>query len=530
MLKRQSSLGPQTYPSLRTALFILALGAFHWAVNLIWLGLDTRPPLWDMAYHQSCAYDYYELFGDMSFERLSGAARLSGVYPPLVHLLIAVLYLVFHPGPHVAVLVNLPATFLLLWATAVIAYRQAGERAALLAPTLLSFYPFMIWMSRETVLDYTLSAIVALSIMLLILSNNFESRRHSLLFGLSLGLGMLTKWTFIAYVIFPFLLVFLSRSTLGRWERLRNALDAVIIGILISLPWYLPNLPRLRSYFPENMAMGAAEGEPPVLSFQSFIYYLRLLEGYQLFAPFFVLFLFGVAHALRNRGSHDRLIFLWLIGGWLAMTLLRTKDPRFTMPLLVAVAVVTAAPLAGRWWKPALAGIMAIGLFQTYLISFGFARLPAEVALLRGYRGSLEWNWNLYLQNYHGLIGPPRREHWPLKDMLERVAADAATRGREAQLGVVPDLPRVNTSTLNLYARLYRLPVRAARLVEARGMDGFSRFNYLLISERGQGPSWTNKHSAEINQFVFDRPRAFPMIEGFNLPDGEHIRLYRIER
>lgn len=523
-------MGPQSYPSLRTTLFIFVLGAFHWGINLIWLSLDTRPPLWDMAYHQSCAYDYYQLFGDLSLERLRGAPQLSGVYPPLVHLLIGILYLAFHPGPHIAVLVNLPATFLLLWATSVIAFRQAGEKAARLAPTLLSFYPFMIWMSRETVLDYTLSALVALSIMLLILSNDFESRRHSLLFGLSLGLGMLAKWTFIAYIIFPFALLFLRRSTLGRWERLRNALDAVILGILVSLPWYLPNLPRLRSYFPENMAMGAAEGEPPVLSLQSFIYYLRLLEGYQLFAPFFVLFLFGAARALRSRGNHDLVIFSWLIGGWLTMTLLRTKDPRFTMPLLAAVAVVTAAPLAGKLWRPALAGIMAIGLFQTYLVSFGFARLPAEVVLLRGYRGSLEWNWNLYLQNYHGLIGPPRREHWPLKDMLEQVAADAAARGRAARLGVVPDLPRVNTSTLNLYARLYRLPVRAARLVEARGMDSFSRFDYLLISERDQGPSWTTKHSAEINRFVFDRPHAFRIIGGFHLPDGEYIRLYRIER
>ena len=65
--------------------------------------------------------------------------------------------------------------------------------------------------------------------------------------------------------------------------------------------WYLPNLPRLFRYFFENAQIGAREGEPPVISFQSFIYYLRLLEGYQFFAILFGLFIVSANIAKLRR-------------------------------------------------------------------------------------------------------------------------------------------------------------------------------------------------------------------------------------
>ena len=42
----------------RRWMFILGSGTALWLINGIWLILDTRPPLWDMALHQAYALHY----------------------------------------------------------------------------------------------------------------------------------------------------------------------------------------------------------------------------------------------------------------------------------------------------------------------------------------------------------------------------------------------------------------------------------------------------------------------------------------
>src|SRR5512136_301292 len=110
----------------RDYLLLLILSGLLWILNLIWLSRDTRPPVWDMALHQTYALNF-----------LPGARipttlpywNWSGNYPPFVHIAIALTYLIFHPGPHIAVLANVPATFLLLWGVYELACGLAGSGA-----------------------------------------------------------------------------------------------------------------------------------------------------------------------------------------------------------------------------------------------------------------------------------------------------------------------------------------------------------------------------------------------------------------
>src|SRR5262249_48835498 len=130
-------------------------------------------------------------------------------------------------------------------------------------------------------------------------------------------------------------------------RRIRGVIEALILTVAIAGVWYIPNLSRLVAYFGENAKIGAAEGEPPVFSFQSFIYYLRLLEGYQLYAILFLMTIAGLAIALRKRLLRDPLLWAAMVGGgWLVVTLLRTKDPRFSMPLLPLILLPAGAMIA----------------------------------------------------------------------------------------------------------------------------------------------------------------------------------------
>jgi hypothetical protein len=289
-------------------------------------------------------------------------------------------------------------------------------------------------------------------------------------------------------------------------------------------------------YFFENAQIGALEGEPSLTSFQSWIYYLRLLEGYQLFGLLFLILGLSVVFVWKNRLVREGAFLLAAIGGgWLAMTLLRTKDPRFTMPLLGPSLI-----LAGAWlqswpagWKTRTLqfGLVSALILQAYAANFGLRWLPQEVVLMRGYEGSLRWDWNLYLQHYFHILGPPRREDWKQEEILRKVADDAARRNAHPDLALLPDLPRFNATNFNLMARLRGLPVRADHLkTEPKGIRAFDGFEYVVMTEKEQGMSWTTAWNRGLNQIIMDAPRTFRLLGLFTLPDGNCARLYAIHR
>lgn len=513
---------------------ILLAAAVLWGVNFIWLRRDTRPPVWDMALHQTYALNYLPQ-GQGSAEALAWSAR-SGNYPPFVHLAMALCYRVFHPGPHIAVLANIPATLLLFWSLYALALDLAGARAARWACVLSVLTPYLIWMSRETVLDYWLSAWVAAAWVALRKTEKFQSRRWSLLFGLSSALGMLTKWFFAGFLVFPVLYVCIQSRIWRERRRMLHLADALLVAGVLAGAWYLPNLPNLMSYFPENMKIGALEGEPPVFSFQSFIYYLRLLEGYQLFGILFLVLAVSCVFVWKRRLLRDGGFFVAAVcGGWAVMTLLRTKDARFTMPLLAPMTIIAGAWLStwsrAFWARAVQAGLVGVLCFQAYAANFGVHWLPEQVVLASGYTGSVRWDWNLYLQNFFHICGPPRREDWKLEEMVLKVADDARSKGVEPTLALIPDLPFFNSTNFAYFARLRGLPVQVDQLkADPAGIGAFDGYNYVIMSERDQGIAWTTHRSGALNQIVVDNPQIFLLAGLYLIPDGNCARLYFVQR
>ncbi len=217
------------------------------------------------------------------------------------------------------------------------------------------------------------------------------------------------------------------------------------------------------------------------------------------------------------------------------VTLLRTKDPRFTMPLLGPLMVLAGAWLASwgsRLWAAGLkACIVAALCLQAYAANFGMRWLPQEVVLARGYRGSVTWNWNLYLQHYFHILGRPKREDWQQEAILREVAADASRSRARAEVAIIPDLARFNSVNFQLVARLRGLHVRVDHLGStARSISSFDGYNYVIMTERDQGMSWTTGNSLALNQIVVDDPKTFRLLGLYLLPDGNCARLYRIER
>jgi 4-amino-4-deoxy-L-arabinose transferase-like glycosyltransferase len=499
--------------------FLLAASFLYLTIaNLVWIARDTRPPFWDMADKQTTALQIYDAFAGFGAGGIVILPRLAAFYPPLFQSVIALFYAVFGKTIDAAQWANLPAIVLLFTATYGIGRTLLLKPvAAAAAAVLVNFYPYMLWLSRETLVDYWLTAMVALAMWALLLTREFSDRRRSIAFGVMCGLGMLTKWTFAFFLVLPAL--WFAR------KNLKNAAMAAGIGAVVAAYWYIPAGQTLLTLYRINSAQSVSEGDPNPLTLQAVVFYVRAMEGYQLFLPLFLVLIAGAVLLAKKFERAWIPIVLWIAGGWLGLMFFQNKDPRYTAPLLPAIALVSALVFQRKevW----IVLLLPLLLMQHYLVSFGVAGLPQRVTILPGVEGPLSWHWNLYTQKYFDLWGPPADEDWRIEHVLQTVSKPGSPGVR---LGMVPDIPRFDSLAFQFYVTLKKLPVTINRLgVFDEGV--IASQDYILVSEKDTGfevGSAYTSHLRTINHYIFNHPETFRMMESFTLPNGDVIRLYKV--
>ena len=486
------------------------------AANIVWIAIDTRPPFWDMANHARWAMGVLRDFEQNGIAALQTLPQDTSGYPPFYHVIVALGYRVFGTSIDTAQLANIPAMVLLTLATYAIARRFIEPTAAAIAGLLVNFFPFMLWISRETLIEYWLTAMVAVSIWALLKTNEFSDTKWSLAFGALCGLGMLTKWTFVIFVGPPAL--WAARKNWG------NAFKAGAVAAILAAYWYIPRFSTMIAAWRQAAIGGQNEGDPTIFTAQGWLSYIRALEGSLLFLPLFMAFLAGVLALIRSRRSWTPLA-LYLFGGWFGLMILPNHDPRYAAAALPAVAVITAAAFEKR----TVAQIVLVVLlaFQHVLVSFGIPQLPERVVLMEGPNGPVRYDWNLYTQSYFGLWGKPEKQDWRIEHVLQVVSTDAS---RPATLGLIPDLPRFDVPAFQFYIDRDRYPVVIRRQYLPEEAD-VRKNDYLLMS-RGEQTAFASPapHAYEINAYILAHPELFRLVETFSLPNGEIIRLYRCVR
>jgi len=499
---------------MRHRIVLAAAIAYLVAANILWIAIDTRPPFWDMANHAMWSLGVLRDFQQNGISALTTLPYASPGYPPLYYAVVAIAYRLLGTSIDSAQLANLPALVLLALATYGIARQLMTSSAAVVAAVLVNFYPFMLWISRETLIETWLTAMVALAIWTLLQTREFTRPGWSLIFGVVCGLGMLTKWTFLIFVALPAL--WAARK---HWS---NAVKAAAVAALISAYWYIPRFPTLARSWQQVAVAAPNEGDPTFFSAQAWIFYIRALEGSLLFLPLFLAFLVGAVVVIRKWNSQWSTVLLSILGGWAGLMLLPGADPRYATGALPAIAVVTAAAFEKR--KAARVVLGAFLVFQHLLVSFGIPWLPERIVVMKGPGGPVPYEWNLYTQSYFGLWGKPRGEDWQIDRVLQRVSMDSA---RPVRVGLIPDLPRFDQPAFQFAIEMERYPVVVTRQISAEE-PSLVENDYLLMSAGEQTAFGSPAPQAkEINALIRSRPDRFQAVETFGLPNGEMINLYR---
>jgi hypothetical protein len=505
--------------AMRHRILLAASLLYLCAANIVWIAIDTRPPFWDMANHANWSLGVLRDFQYNGVAAFMTLPQDSGSYPPLYYAVTAIFYALLGPTIDAAQFANLPAIILLGLATYGIARFLMEPGAAVLAAVIANFIPLLLWLSRETMLEYWLTAMVAVSIWVLLQSRDFSNQKWTLVFGICCGLGMLTKWTFAIFVAFP--AIWAARKHPG------NALKSAAIAAVVASYWYIPQFYTMPQFWRQNAAAAAFERDPSAI-LQSILFYIRAFEGSVLFLPLFLFTVAGILLVVRNwRTSFPKWtpLALCLIGSACGLMLLPSTDPRYAVGILPVVAVFAAAPFEKR----ATAQMVLVGflVFQHVLVSFGIPQLPERIVLIKGTDGPLPFDWNLYSQSYFNLWGKPERQDWHIEDVLKRVSAGATGPVR---LGLIPDLPRLDVQAYQFAIDLHGYPVKIDRQV-APDEKSLILSDYLLMSVGRQTAFGSQApHAEEINAFIESHPEQFRLVDSFSIPSGETVRLYECLR
>lgn len=201
---------PESLPRLADLAWVLALTCLVTALNVAWAMQNQAPPSSDDNTH---LFTSVRMLHQVPSSRgpLSLLLLYPGHYPPLTYQVTYGFYRLFGEAPWVAIASFFP--FLLTMALSMygvgawLGNRWTGllcALASLCAPVVLDH-------ARAYFVDLPATAALAFSLCAALYSRGFRSRPWSLAFGVSMAMGLLSKWTHPALVV-PFLLVAMYKA------------------------------------------------------------------------------------------------------------------------------------------------------------------------------------------------------------------------------------------------------------------------------------------------------------------------------
>lgn len=383
-------------------LLVLLLFAILQTSTAWWLDHSELPDGFQNEYEHS--YTLTEVFFRLRDHSWSDAqtSLWRGYYPPLNHAVASVGLVVAGRSHHVAVLSLGLYLLLLLGAGALLARGLRDAATGAVAVGLLAVYPSVFGNARRYEPNVALSGGVAVAAAFLILRGGIHHRRAAVFFGLLCGLGMLTDRVVFAVYLLPPVALCLWLGLRGSEGKRALRLWALVIGVALAVcGYYYAHFFRFHVWEVwtqlggEVQSSGEESQALPFWTLKGLFYYpLSFLDAQMGLVPG-LLSLAGVAVYLR-RARRDlpierrRLLEAMTFGGLLLVTLISKKQPFYSVPLLMPLAVMAALgwrALPSAWLRGALVALLVLAGAQqlTFLTrGEGLAPSPGRWAALAG--------------------------------------------------------------------------------------------------------------------------------------------------
>lgn len=368
------------------ALVVAGLSLGFILISAWWVAVDERIPNGDNGKHIVHALNYWDEF--QAGHWLSPLFEYTQ-YPPLVHVVGALGALVGGADVDTVILaenlVFVPLLALGVYKTGSIVF---GRLAGLLAVLFVFAAPMVMSLFHVFMLDAPAAALAAVCVWLLLAARRFESVPYSIAAGVAIGGGMYVKSTFVIFVV-GLVAALLVR---GGWRNWRGYALAFGAFLIVVEPWYSIHFQDIRGLTTGAIAAQGANwyGSVPYpsrWSVQNFTWYSWNLINAQLYVPLAALFLVGLVASLvawvrdRARESYVPELVAGLAVSYVGISLLSLDDPRYTLPMLVYVAVLATGWLERARFRVRVMGVAA--LVAILLVNTALQNLVEREAVLR---------------------------------------------------------------------------------------------------------------------------------------------------
>jgi 4-amino-4-deoxy-L-arabinose transferase-like glycosyltransferase len=376
-------------------------------------------------------------------------------------------------------------------------------------------------------LDTPLLALVTLSFTFLTFWKDEKAVKKQWLleiaFGMSLGLGLLTKQSILFYLFFPILGLsgwFLWRR---KWLRLGQLLTSFLISIPLWFPWYRTNWIYLFSTaHNSNAGPASLEGDPAINTLAAWIYYWRdlplALSWVWLIPP-----LVGLGLAILKRFPAKLQIpswtevkpgFWWLsyyvAGTYFICSALYNKDSRYIVPYLPILAILLAYGLTrwcGRWLWVRWA-TLAIAVLVTMGNLFP---IPGSDQIVQKLSPDV-------------LFRPELVKPAPNEQVIQVTLQQ--TPYQQINLGVIPNTHSINPNTLNYFGGLQNFRAYGRELSgdEQKVLQDQQNFDWFLTKTGENG----NAQPAQLALAeTLPNDPNFIIRQQWTIPDDSQLTLFQ---
>ena len=539
--------------------FLLVLIFWIFGGNLIWIFLDIRPPSYDQGLHLFRTFNYWQAITSGSENWWQDVLNVEPFYPPFYHLSLIPFSLIFGFNLDTGVIGNSFYMAILALSTYGIGKILYSRNVGLISAFLVSFYPIIVSMSREYIISVMITSMTALAYYLFLKSENFENQKFSLLFSLIYASGLMVKWTFFIYtlpavlaglwggkldfkdrvvqivyysgmilalLILPFFIFILSSPKLICLifeiiligvlvknfpkvsisnQKAINLVSLSCISVLICFPWYANNLINILI----GMSKFAFSGADPEGVEISWSYYIEVIKA-QMGLPLMIIFAVTFLFYFFKKNSINWTLISWIILPIVVLTFVDNKDTRYTMPILPAMAMITAAVLSranNLLLKRFLYSITGITALITVLFS-GFFIPPSFFP-------------------YFGKGNLPIKETWPINLILDDIVEDKKPKkGEYIFVRTLANFPYFQRGAFRNFAAFRDLPIIMKGV--KRNVGEMTDF---FITKSGDF-SRQSANAIKSKKILLNEPaltKTFKLFRSYPLPDGTNGLLYKFD-
>ncbi len=271
-------------------------------------------------------------------------------YPPLPHIIAILFYFLFGVSEDIMAFSLILFLFILLFSTYWTGRALFNAKVSIISAVLIGFFPAVIGHSRNFISDFPELSLIALSYMCFFRTRQLNDWKWSIVLGIAIGFGFLTKLTFPLFLL-PMIIIGLSWLKISFKEKvqrkfIRNLLVSGITAAIISLPWYLFNISNVVDGYIYDLTHYDSSYLSLSIQQRFFDYAFTIPWTYLLGKVFYLLVVLGIAYIFFNYNkkyisSGSKIVLLWLVVTILSLSMIGFYTHAiYELPVLIPASLI----------------------------------------------------------------------------------------------------------------------------------------------------------------------------------------------